>query len=93
MRFAAIALAWRNLFLPLGAPRNTAGLASIVRSAVLPIQSARGRFVTTELDLPGANGVVTLDYFAWDGSTRKLWVPAGNLASVGVIDGKTDEIT
>src|SRR5262245_19804160 len=55
-------------------------------------QSSSSRFATKELMLPGANGLVTLDYFAWDQSTQKLWVPAGNLASVDVIDGKTDEI-
>jgi hypothetical protein len=36
---------------------------------------------------------VTLDYFAWDRSTGRLWVPAGNLAGVAAINGKTDEIS
>ena len=58
-----------------------------------PGQSSNPRFITKELSLPGATGLVTLDYFAWDRSTEKLWVPAGNLGSVDVIDGKTDEIT
>ncbi len=57
------------------------------------IQSPDLRFITKELALPGANGLVTLDYFAWDKSTQRLWVPAGNLASLDVVDGKTDEIT
>jgi DNA-binding beta-propeller fold protein YncE len=55
--------------------------------------SPNPKFVTKELLLPGATGLVTLDYFAWDRSTDKLWVPAGNLGRVDVIDGKTDEIT
>ena len=56
-------------------------------------QSSAPQFSTKEVPLPGASGLVTLDYFAWDRSTGRLWVPAGNLASVDVIDGKTDEIT
>src|SRR5262245_65820248 len=28
------------------------------------------------IPLPGASGVVSLDYFAYDRSTGKLWVPA-----------------
>jgi hypothetical protein len=58
-----------------------------------PVQSSSPGFVTKALPLPGANGLVTLDYFAWDRTTEKLWVPAGNLGSVDVIDSKTDEIT
>jgi DNA-binding beta-propeller fold protein YncE len=56
------------------------------------VQSSTPRFVIKELTLPGASGLVTLDYFAWDRSTERLWVPAGNLASVAVIDG-SDQIT
>ena len=93
IRSAAIALAVSYWFPAMGVPRNTYVLASIDRPAVLPIQSSKARFVTKELSLPGANGLVTLDYFAWDRSTGKLWVPAGNLACVDVIDGKTDKIT
>src|SRR5437899_12099653 len=40
--------------------------------------------------LPGANGGVALDYFAYDPATGKGWVPASNLGSVVVIDEKTD---
>jgi hypothetical protein len=32
------------------------------------------------LSLPGAHGVVTLDYFAYDRLRARLWVPAGNTA-------------
>jgi hypothetical protein len=58
-----------------------------------PVHSSNPKFGTKEILLPGATGLVTLDYFAWDRSTDKLWVPAGNLGRVDVIDGKTDEIT
>src|SRR6266550_3776197 len=45
------------------------------------------------INLPGANGVVALDYFAYDRATGKLWVPASNTGSVDVIDEKTDAVT
>src|SRR5438132_7726294 len=45
------------------------------------------------LSLPGATGVVTLDYFAYDRSTGKLWVPASNTSCVDVIDEKTDAVS
>jgi len=43
--------------------------------------------------LPGANGAVALDYFAYDPATGKVWVPASNLGSVVVIDEKTDAVS
>src|SRR2546421_3101211 len=43
--------------------------------------------------LPGASGPVTLDYFAYDPATGKLWVPASNTGSVDVIDEKTDAVS
>src|SRR5437016_6881422 len=45
------------------------------------------------LSLPGATGVVTLDYFAYDRSTGKLWVPASNTGSVDVIDESSDAVS
>jgi DNA-binding beta-propeller fold protein YncE len=45
------------------------------------------------IPLPGATGAVALDYFAYDGATGKLWVPASNTGSVDVIDEKTDEVS
>jgi hypothetical protein len=30
--------------------------------------------------LPGANGAVALDYFAYDSANGKVWVPASNLS-------------
>jgi len=45
------------------------------------------------LSLPGATGVVTLDYFAYDRSTGRLWVPASNTGSVDVIDESTDAVS
>lgn len=45
------------------------------------------------ISLPGANGAIALDYFAYDRKTGKLWVPASNTGSVDVIDGKTDAVS
>src|SRR5712691_261019 len=45
------------------------------------------------LSLPGANGVVVLDYFAYDAQTGRLWVPASNTGSVDVIDETTDVVS
>ena len=99
-RRIAITLAASCLFLAASMPPSPAGAFGLRRDAItngpmsgIPVQSANSQFDTKELPLPAANGLVTLDYFAWDPSTRRLWVPAGNLASVDVIDGKTDEIT
>src|SRR5438067_2710972 len=45
------------------------------------------------LALPGATGVVTLDYCAYDHATGRLWVPASNTGSVDVIDEATDAVS
>jgi DNA-binding beta-propeller fold protein YncE len=45
------------------------------------------------INLPGANGAVALDYFAYDRAAAKLWVPASNTARVDVIDEKTDAVS
>ena len=76
----------------------TVGLSFVGVSLLLPAppaaaQSPGAGYNTKQLPLPGAKGLVTLDYFAWDRSRRRLWVPAGNLASVQVIDARTDAIT
>lgn len=55
-------------------------------------ETGSGRVTVKSLSLPGANGLVTLDYFAYDNSTLRLWVPAGNTGSVDIIDTTTDQI-
>ena len=47
----------------------------------------------TPISLPGASGVVALDYFAYDRSTGKLWVPASNTGNVDVIDENSDAVS
>jgi DNA-binding beta-propeller fold protein YncE len=44
------------------------------------------------INLPGATGAVALDYFAYDSTNGKVWVPASNLGAVDVIDEKTDSV-
>lgn len=50
-------------------------------------------FTVQKLQLPNANGLVALDYFAYDPEHERVWVPASNLGVVAVIDAKTDRIT
>src|SRR5438445_11170716 len=45
------------------------------------------------ISLPGATGRVALDYFAYDRSTGKLWVPASNTGNVDVIDESSDAVS
>src|SRR5216117_217858 len=45
------------------------------------------------ISLPGASGVVSLDYFAYDRSTGRLWVPASNTGNVDVIDENSDAVS
>jgi DNA-binding beta-propeller fold protein YncE len=47
----------------------------------------------TPISLPGASGVVALDYFAYDRSTGRLWVPASNTGNVDVIDESADAVS
>jgi DNA-binding beta-propeller fold protein YncE len=54
--------------------------------------SSTPQFNVKALPLPGADGLVMLDYFAYDTANRRLWVPAGNTGSVDVIDAVTDRI-
>src|SRR5436305_220063 len=39
------------------------------------------------------SGVVALDYFAYDRSTDRVWVPASNTGNVDVIDGSSDAVS
>jgi DNA-binding beta-propeller fold protein YncE len=50
-------------------------------------------FHVKKLELPDAKGLVVLDYFAYDDRRARVWVPAGNLGVVAVIDGVTDKVT
>ncbi len=65
--------------------------ASLLGFAQGPSKSAA--YDVNPIALPGAKGVVTLDYFAYDRAQGRLWVPAGNTGNVDVIDAATDEVT
>jgi len=55
-------------------------------------ESGSRKFAVKPLPLPGNNGLVMLDYFAYDHTSRRLWVPAANTGRVDVIDTTTDQI-
>ena len=59
--------------------------AAAVLACISAAASAAG-FDARPIALQAAPGVVTLDYFAWDGARGRLWVPGGNTGSVFVID-------
>src|SRR5438128_274446 len=61
--------------------------------AAMEARAADSNYELKPILLPGATGAVALDYFAYDRSTEKLWVPASNTGSVDVIDEKTDAAT
>ncbi len=56
-------------------------------------RSADTNYDLKPIKLPGATGAVALDYFAYDRTTGKLWVPASNTGSVDVIDEATDAVS
>jgi hypothetical protein len=64
----------------------------LLTTAVASAQSQAPKFEVKAVRLPGAAGLVTLDYFAYDPVTGQLWVPGGNTGKVDVIDTATDQI-
>src|SRR5437660_12405053 len=73
--------------------RSVSLLVLFVAPNVFAAGPAAPNYELKPISLPGTNGAVTLDYFAHDAATGKLWVPASNLGSVAVIDEKTDAVT
>lgn len=71
-----------------------AGWLAVVILSIVTVAAAQEtrKFEVNRLPLPGSNGLVTLDYFAYDHTSRRLWVPAANTGSVDVIDTTTDQI-
>jgi DNA-binding beta-propeller fold protein YncE len=65
----------------------------IVCAMTTGFASGESDYELKTIALPGANGAVALDYFAYDPASGKLWVPASNLGSVDVIDEKTDAVS
>jgi DNA-binding beta-propeller fold protein YncE len=50
-------------------------------------------FKRVDLAIPGAHGLVSLDYYVFDSANHRLWVPASNTGSVTIIDASTDQVT
>ncbi|HEY3356091.1 MAG TPA: hypothetical protein VGQ83_22755, partial [Polyangia bacterium] len=56
--------------------------------------AADGLSLTTRVvRLPGATGVVSLDYLAADRAAGRVWIPAGNTGSVDVLDTRSGALT
>jgi DNA-binding beta-propeller fold protein YncE len=70
-----------------------APLSIFLTAAQLHAHKVTSDYELTPIALPGASGVVSLDYFAYDRSTGKLWVPASNTGNVDVIDEKSDAVS
>ena len=62
-------------------------------AAQMNAHKATSDYELTPIALSGSSGVVSLDYFAYDRSTGKLWVPASNTGNVDVIDEKSDAVS
>jgi DNA-binding beta-propeller fold protein YncE len=70
-----------------------APLSIFLTAAQLKAHKVTSDYELTPIALPGASGVVSLDYFAYDRSTGKLWVPASNTGNVDVIDENSDVVS
>jgi DNA-binding beta-propeller fold protein YncE len=68
-------------------------LSIFLAAMQLNAQKAVSDYELKPIPLPGSSGVVRLDYFAYDRSTGKLWVPASNTASVDIIDENADAVS
>ena len=70
-----------------------ASLSVFLTAAQLNAHKVTSDYEVTPIALPGASGVVSLDYFAYDRATGRLWVPASNTGSVDVIDETTNAVS
>src|SRR6476659_5466348 len=68
------------------------GPTASVKASAPPSGSTRNDRASS-LPLPGASGVVILDYLACDRAAGRVWVPAGSLGDVDVIDGAAGTIS
>ena len=73
--------------------RAVASLTIFLTAMQLNAHTVVSDYGLTPISLPGASGVVALDYFAYDRSTGKLWVPASNTGNVDVIDENSDAVS
>jgi DNA-binding beta-propeller fold protein YncE len=66
---------------------------ALVSATALEVSAADTNYELKPINLPGATGTIALDYFAYDRTTGKVWVPASNTGSVDVIDEATDVVS
>src|SRR6266487_4154864 len=83
-------LSWRLKPVKVGA---VASLPFFLAAMQLNGHKVTSDYELTPIALPGASGVVALDYFAYDRSSGKLWVPASNTGNVDVIDENSDAVS
>src|SRR6266545_4521212 len=81
---------WKVKLVKLG---SAVSLAIVFTAVPLNAHKVTSDFELKPIPLPGASGVVSLDYFAYDRSTEKLWVPASNTGNVDVIDENSDAVS
>jgi DNA-binding beta-propeller fold protein YncE len=79
--------------LPLVVLGALASLLIFVAATQLNANDVGSGYQLKAIRLRSANGAIALDYFAYDRSTGRLWVPASNTGSVDVIDEKTDAVS
>src|SRR5207237_9672777 len=82
-------LSWRLKPVKVGA---VASLPFFLAAMQLNGHKVTSDYELTPISLPGASGVVALDYFAYDRSTDRVWGPASNTGNVDVIDGSSDAV-
>ena len=70
-----------------------ASLTIFLAAVRLNAHKVTSDYELTPIALPGASGVVALDYFAYDRATGKLWVPASNTGNVDVIDENSGAVS
>lgn len=66
---------------------------ALVSATAIEASAPDANYELKPIKLPGANGPVALDYFAYDPATGKVWVPASNTGSVDVIEEATGAIS
>src|SRR6266581_890540 len=81
---------WRFKLMKLAA---VASVMIFVAALQLNAHKVVSDYELTPISLPGASGVVALDYLAYDRSTGKLWVPASNTGNVDVIEENSGAIS
>ncbi len=68
-------------------------LAATVGLISSSVAGSAGDYEVKKLTLPNATGPVALDDFGYDHGNNRLWVPASNLATVDMIEAKTDAVS